>query len=114
MSADTSGYGSVLLGNPGQSRKRLRVRVQVLLTVLLISTNVIGAGIVFVLSAVVIPSPAANRGTTLSLATKMLVMSEGKLQMFGPRDKLLAALAKARGGPAAAPNEAALAAPRDA
>ena len=68
MTASTSGYGSVLLGNPGQSRRRLRIRVQVLLTVLLVSTNVIGAGIVFVLSAVVIPSPAANRGTVLSLA----------------------------------------------
>ncbi len=68
MTASTSGYGSVLLGNPGQSRRRLRIRVQVLLTVLLVSTNVIGAGIVFVLSALVIPSPAANRGTVLSLA----------------------------------------------
>lgn len=68
MSASTSGYGSVLLGNPGQSRRRLRVRVQVLLTVLLVGTNVIGAGVVFALSALVIPSPAANRGTVLSLA----------------------------------------------
>ena len=61
-------YGSVLLGPAEQPVRRLRVRVQLLLTVLLVGTNVIGAGIVFVLSALVIPSPNPNRGTVLSLA----------------------------------------------
>ncbi|SDT09255.1 adenylate cyclase [Nocardioides scoriae] len=69
LGAPTGGaYGSVLLGPAQQRPRRLRVRVQLLLTVLLVGTNVIGAGIVFVLSALVIPSPAANRGTVLSLA----------------------------------------------
>ena len=65
---DARVFGSVLLGRADQSAHRLRVRIQVLLTVLLVSTNLIGAGIVFVLSTLVIPSPDANRGTVLSLA----------------------------------------------
>ena len=66
--ADEAEYGSVLLGPAEQKPTRLRIRVQLLLTVLLVGTNVIGAGIVFVLSAFVIPSPPANRGTFLLLA----------------------------------------------
>lgn len=63
-----SEYGSVLLGPTGQRTGRLRVRVQLLLTVLLVGTNLIGAGIVFVLATLVIPSPSPNRGTVLCLA----------------------------------------------
>ena len=61
-------YGSILLGPADQSPRRLRVRIQLLLTVLLVGTNLIGAAIVFVLSSLVIPSPDAERGTVLSLA----------------------------------------------
>jgi len=61
-------YGSVLLGPAEQRPRSLRARVQLLLTVLLVATNVIGAGIVITLSAVVIPSPSPNRGTVLALA----------------------------------------------
>ena len=61
-------YGSILLGPAGQSARRLRIRIQVLLTVLLVGTNIVGAGLVFVLSSLVIPSPSAERGTVLSLA----------------------------------------------
>ena len=65
---DEAEYGSILLGPAEQQPRRLRVRVQVLLTVLLLGTNVIGAGIVFVLSALVIPSPPVNHATFLLLA----------------------------------------------
>jgi ATP-binding cassette subfamily C exporter for protease/lipase len=51
-----------------------------------------------------------HRSSTLSTAGKLLLMHEGKLQMFGPREKLLAALAKARNGGAATAQEAAPAA----
>jgi adenylate cyclase len=61
-------YGSVLLGPAGQTARQLRIRIQVLLTVLLVGTNLIGAVLVFVLSSLVIPSPSAERGTVLSLA----------------------------------------------
>jgi ATP-binding cassette, subfamily C, bacterial exporter for protease/lipase len=37
-----------------------------------------------------------HRGSALALATKLLVMQDGKLHMFGPREQLLAALAKAQ------------------
>ncbi len=60
-------FGSVLLGPADQSTRRLRVRIQVLLTVLLVSTNVVGAVIVVVLYTVVIPSPAPNPDTLLAL-----------------------------------------------
>ncbi len=65
---ETRVFGSVLLGSAHQSARQLRVRIQVLLTVLLIGTNLVGAALVFVLSTLVIPSPDAERGTVLSLA----------------------------------------------
>ncbi len=64
----SAAYGSVLLGTAEQGTRRLRVRVQLLLTVLLVGTNLIGAGIVFVLSALVIPGPDANQDTVRTLA----------------------------------------------
>ena len=60
-------FGSALLGPPEQSTHRLRVRIQLLLTVLLIGTNLAGAAIVFVLFALVIPSPAPDKDTLLAL-----------------------------------------------
>ena len=42
--------------------------MQLILTWLLVSTNVIGAGVVFVISAFVVPAPAPNGATVLSLA----------------------------------------------
>jgi class 3 adenylate cyclase len=66
--SDARVYGSVLLGPAGQTPRQLRIRIQVLLTVLLVGTNIVGAGLVFVLSSLVIPSPSAERGTVLSLA----------------------------------------------
>jgi len=61
-------FGSRLLGPADQSPRALRIRVQLMLTWLLISTNVIGAVVVFVISSFVVPAPAASRGTVVSLA----------------------------------------------
>ncbi len=61
-------FGSRLLGPADQSARSLRIRVQLLLTGLLVTTNVVGAGVVVVISSVVIPAPTATRGTILSLA----------------------------------------------
>jgi ATP-binding cassette subfamily C exporter for protease/lipase len=36
-----------------------------------------------------------HRTSVLSVADKMLVLREGQLQMFGPRDEVLKALAEA-------------------
>jgi adenylate cyclase len=70
MAGETAGgaYGSILLGPAEQSPRQLRVRIQTLLTVLLVATNLIGAGIVFVLSTLVIPSPPLDRDSVLALA----------------------------------------------
>lgn len=64
---DPGVFGSVLLGPADQSTRRLRIRVQLLLTVLLVGTNLAGAGIVFVLSTLVIPSPAPEHDSVLAL-----------------------------------------------
>lgn len=61
-------YGARILGRADQSPRGQRVRVQLLLTGLLVVTNVVGAGVVFLISAVVIPAPQANRETVLTLA----------------------------------------------
>ncbi|GAA1909945.1 adenylate/guanylate cyclase domain-containing protein [Nocardioides lentus] len=63
-----SPFGSLLLGTPEQGRRVLRVRVQVLLTVLLVSTNVIGAVIVVGVSVLVVPGPAPNDDLLLAAA----------------------------------------------
>ena len=61
-------FGSRLLGSADQSPRLLRIRVQLTLTWLLVSTNVIGAGVVFVISAFVLPQPGPSGATVLSLA----------------------------------------------
>ncbi|MFD1948307.1 adenylate/guanylate cyclase domain-containing protein [Nocardioides aestuarii] len=61
-------YGSRILGPADPSPRSLRVRVQVLLTATLVLTNVVGAGLVFVISALVVPLPDATRATVVSLA----------------------------------------------
>lgn len=56
-------FGSRLLGAADQSPPMLRIRVQALLTVLLMVTNVVGAGVVVVLLVVVIPGPPLSAPT---------------------------------------------------
>lgn len=53
-------FGSWLLGPAGQSPRQLRIRGQLLLTVFSLSTNIVGASVVFVLSVFVLPGPPAN------------------------------------------------------
>ncbi|WP_370247938.1 adenylate/guanylate cyclase domain-containing protein [Nocardioides sp.] len=68
MPAPSTPYGSRLLGSGEQSARRMRVRVQLLLTVLVMVTNLLGAVIVFVITSFVIPAPSPTRGTVVSLA----------------------------------------------
>lgn len=58
----------LLVGPPDQPSPRLRVRVQVLLTTLLIGTNVIGAVIVFAITFLVTPGGGPNEGYLGALA----------------------------------------------
>src|SRR3954471_14605589 len=51
-------FGSWLLGPADQSTRRLRVRLQVLMTTFSIGTNLIGALVVFVLAVFVLPGPS--------------------------------------------------------
>lgn len=61
-------FGARVLGGVDQSPRRLRVRVQILLTVMLVTTNVVGAVLVLVISNFVVPTPAPNPGMWLALA----------------------------------------------
>lgn len=61
-------FGARILGPSDQSARALRIRVQVLLTLLLVSTNLIGAVLVFVISYFVVPAPAPTTETVVSLA----------------------------------------------
>ncbi|QYJ03049.1 adenylate/guanylate cyclase domain-containing protein [Nocardioides panacisoli] len=59
-------FGARILGSADQSLRRLRVRVQLLLTVFLITTNLAGAVVVFVISQFVVPTPAPSRETWIA------------------------------------------------
>jgi adenylate cyclase len=61
-------FGARILGPSDQSPRALRIRVQLLLTALLVSTNLIAAVLVFVISYFVIPAPTPTRDTVVSLA----------------------------------------------
>lgn len=61
-------FGSWLLGPEGQSLRRLRVRIQLLLTLGICLTHAIGAGIVVVLTLFVIPQPGGSDDLYLALA----------------------------------------------
>jgi len=60
-------FGSRLLGPAEESTQTLRVRVQVLVTIALVSANVIGAAIVAVLSTLIIPTPPLTARTLTAL-----------------------------------------------
>ncbi|KQY55948.1 hypothetical protein ASD11_15810 [Aeromicrobium sp. Root495] len=72
----SSAFGSLLLGTADQGTRRLRVRVQVLLTVLLIVTNVVGAVVVAALTVVIIPGEEINHefGIAMTIATPTYVL----------------------------------------
>nr|WP_328828246.1 adenylate/guanylate cyclase domain-containing protein [Nocardioides acrostichi] len=61
-----SPFGSWLLGPQGQSPRRLRWRIQMLLTVFITTTHLLGAGVVVVLSVLVVPAPRANHAMGLA------------------------------------------------
>lgn len=68
MSRRRNPFGSRLLGAADQSALALRVRVQVLLTGLLVTTNLVGAALVVVISYFVVPAPAPDARTLVALA----------------------------------------------
>ncbi|WP_204806771.1 adenylate/guanylate cyclase domain-containing protein [Mycobacterium riyadhense] len=55
---DTPAYGSWLLGRVSESPNRRRVRIQIILTVMIVSTNLVGTGVVLLLVTVAIPAPS--------------------------------------------------------
>jgi adenylate cyclase len=60
-------FGSRLLGSGDQSARSLRIRIQLLLTAMLVSTNVISAIVVVVISLFVVPAPGPNAAMVLAL-----------------------------------------------
>ncbi|WP_026424233.1 adenylate/guanylate cyclase domain-containing protein [Actinokineospora inagensis] len=72
---DEAPFGSRLLGRVDQSRAALRVRVQGLLTVTLVSANLIGAVVAVVLSTLVVPGPTTANPTWLVIAVPSYVVA---------------------------------------
>ena len=64
----THPFGSRILGSRDQPARILRIRVQLLLTALLISTNVISAVVVVIISVFVVPAPAPSSSMLVALA----------------------------------------------
>lgn len=69
-------FESALLGSADQTVRQLRLRVQVLLTVLLITTNVIGAVVVLALGFLIIPGedPNPEFSRAMLIATPLYVL----------------------------------------
>ena len=55
---ETPAYGSWLLGRVSESQARRRVRIQIILTVFILATNLIGIGVATLLLTVAFPSPS--------------------------------------------------------
>src|ERR1700752_635490 len=55
---DAPDYGSWLLGKSSESQRRRRVRIQFILTVFIVSTNLLGIAIALLLVTIVIPVPS--------------------------------------------------------
>ncbi|MCF6379207.1 adenylate/guanylate cyclase domain-containing protein [Nocardioides KLBMP 9356] len=66
-------YGSWVLGRPGQSPRAVRIRVQLLLTGLLLATNLVGAAVVVVIATVVLPLPPASNQMIVATAVAVPV-----------------------------------------
>jgi adenylate cyclase len=61
-------YGSLLLGGVAESPRRRRVRIQVIMTVFIITANVIGIGVVLMLVTVAFPAPSIFTDAPLWIA----------------------------------------------
>src|ERR1700730_4692579 len=56
--SETPAYGSWLLGRVAESQQRRRVRIQVIMTVLIVAANLIGIAVNVLLVTVAIPQPS--------------------------------------------------------
>ncbi|WP_183093478.1 adenylate/guanylate cyclase domain-containing protein [Nocardioides stalactiti] len=63
-----SPFGARILGPREQDPRRLRIRIQVLLTLVLVSTNLFGAGVVFIVNNFAVPAPNPERSMVIALA----------------------------------------------
>src|ERR1700744_1588836 len=55
---ETPAYGSWLLGRVSESQARRRVRIQIIITVFILATNLIGIGVATLLLTIAFPSPS--------------------------------------------------------
>lgn len=63
-----SPFGARILGPAEQDPRHLRIRIQLLLTLVLVSTNVLGAGVVFVVNNFAVPARDLESDMLLALA----------------------------------------------
>jgi adenylate cyclase len=63
-----SPFGARILGPRDQDPRRLRIRIQVLLTLVLVGTNVLGSAVVFLVNNFAVPAPDPEKDTKIALA----------------------------------------------
>ncbi len=69
----SSPFGARILGPRDQTPRRLRIRIQLLLTFALVGNNVLGAAAVFAINTWVVPSPPPTTRTLVTLAVAVPV-----------------------------------------
>src|SRR5277367_6909780 len=55
---ETPEYGSWLLGRVSESQARRRIRIQLIITVFILATNIIGIGVATLLLTIAFPTPS--------------------------------------------------------
>src|ERR1700739_3941901 len=56
--SETPAYGSLILGRVSESQRRRRIRIQVIMTVLVLGANLIGIVVALILLTVALPEPS--------------------------------------------------------
>ena len=102
-----SPFGSRILGPVQQGPRQLRIRIQVLLTLVLVSTNLLGAGVVFVVTNFAVPAPEWQTADiiALSIAVPTYVVAAAVIGVVWGTATSLRALRWATRDPDAVPDE---------
>jgi len=102
-----SPFGARILGPAEQDPRRLRIRIQALLTLVLIGTNLFGAAVVFVVNNFAVPAPPPSRTNyiALAIAVPTYVVAAAAIGVLWGTATSLRALRWATEGPEVVPTD---------
>ncbi len=102
-----SPFGSRILGPREQDPRHLRIRLQLILTLVLIGTNMFGAAVVFIVNnfAVPAPEPKSSMYIALAIAVPTYVVSAAAIGVVWGTSTSLRALRWATEGPQVVPTD---------